>query len=80
MEIQNTLISQNIIFPFTFVLLLVLRRLLMIFPLACSQYKKNALVCQQYITAKFGLISIFSSLRLLEILPKRSYTYFQDLR
>ena len=50
----------------------------MILPLACSQYKKNALVCQQYITAKLGLISILGSLRLLEILPKRSYTYFED--
>jgi hypothetical protein len=78
METQNTLISQNIIFLFSFVLLLVLRRLLMILPLACSQYKKNALVCQQYITAKLGLISILGSLRLLEILPKRSYTYFED--
>jgi len=52
------------------------------FPLVWKQYKKNALACQQYITSqyiitKFGLISFFSSLRLLEILLKRSYIYFQ---
>jgi len=76
-ENQNTLTSQNILFLFNFVSLLVLRRSLMIFPLVWQQYRKNALACQQYITAKFGLIPILGSLSLLEILPKRSYIYFQ---
>jgi len=48
----------------------------MIFPLVWKQYKKNALVCQQYITAKFGLISIFDSFRLLKYYRKEAISIF----
>jgi hypothetical protein len=53
--------------------------MLLYFPFISGQYKKNMLACQQYIIAKTGLITFRGSLRLLDILPKRSYTYFKDL-
>jgi hypothetical protein len=58
--------------------------MLVYLPLVSRQYKKNTLACQQYITAQYitakpALITFRRSLRLLEILPKRSYMYFKDL-